>query len=145
VSPTSIGFSFRQLYGSSADYGTGSGTVNFTALDDSLYTISDVLPEGLNPGLSGFTAFLENDTTHTTPYVTFGGDGLTGELIAGDTYTFSGYAGVGDQVTGAVLYSPSITFTPEAPTVTPEPSSLMLLGTGLLGACGAIRRKFCKA
>ena len=35
----------------------------------------------------------------------------------------------------------TLTYTPASPT--PEPSSLIMLGTGILGAAGAIRRKLC--
>lgn len=43
------------------------------------------------------------------------------------------------------VFGPSFTFTSNAVTVTPEPSSLVLLGTGLAGMFGVARRKFARS
>ena len=64
-------------------------------------------------------------------------------LSAGDNYEFGTSASLGGLTDPTLTYDPSITFTSNAtPTsVTPEPSSFVLLGTGLLGIAGARKRR----
>lgn len=82
--------------------------------------------EAVGPGSSPYTFVFDIDTS-------------AGGLKTTDDGVKAVYDTSGDKANGTYtdVYTESIT-----PTPTPEPSSLMLLGTGLLGAVGALRRRW---
>jgi hypothetical protein len=139
----------------------GDGSIDFGAGDNEYDTISQMLGTTAGAGYTlsfwladytgngpdsqtdfqalwnGVSVLDQNTTTPTANngFVQFTFD-VTG--IGNDILTFEGY----NAPSFYYLSDISVVANGETSTVTPEPSSLLLLGTGLVGFAGMLRRRF---
>lgn len=125
-----------QFYGMAGDHNTIAGT---TVIDTTTgrvqsisFTAGGVTESGVD-SQNGTNIYVGTGDVHFT----ISGTTLIG--FKGDNFNLPQ---LGDNYVGQVSFDSSMTTPSNSTAVTPEPSSIALLGTGLLGVAGVVRKRF---
>ena len=139
VSPSSVIFNG---FGNPASFSATSGTFTLNS-----FYLTSAINDGLTVVTTGLLGGVVEDT-ETFNVSTFGPTLETLGWTGIDTVSFVSSGGTPDPVAalhygGTQFVLDNVTISATAPvTVTPEPSSFALLGTGILGVAGMMKRRF---
>ena len=115
----------------------GSFNFNSSANGTTLFTTTNMAGDVLSFVITGISAFGPNPAI-LVPNIAVTGTGTFSDTAPGFTSTLGTFS-LTSSTTGLTTFQLNGTATP--PPVVPEPSSLILLGTGLLSAAGTVLRK----
>lgn len=135
--PTTGAVNTNAIFSISANQITLTSTLNQPFLPSAFNGLEFTIV-GSDPGITGVT--LDGASTFTEAGISF-----TSNMVDINLGTGAGtFATVGQQAIFDLSFAPSAPGTPPS-SVTPEPSSITLLGAGLLGTLGVVRRRLTRA